>query len=209
MLVLTACRVRIASIASPGATRTNHCCSSIKTSVVSACTRDKRSTPRPSGMAWRVTSSLSGVDSGSAHTTRLLRARSTLARSGCVWSGPKRAARCGWSLPTNAHVGESSAARELSRGRIGQVSSSKPCRSPTVLGVSSAGTSGRARRVIAWMVMTGAPVGSVACSLKVSVPVGMSWMCKLVAVVACRWIPLRTNGSCRVFSVSVAAKNTA
>ena len=45
------------------------------------------------------------------------------------------------------------------------------------------------------MVITGAPVGSAASSLKVSVPVDASWTCSRVAAVACKAIPVNTNGS--------------
>ena len=50
--------------------------------------------------------------------------------------------------------------------------------------------SGSSRRVIVRMVITGAPVGSVACSANVSSPVRVSWTCSWVAAVAYSVIPL-------------------
>ena len=69
--------------------------------------------------------------------------------------------------------------------------------------------SGRARRVRVRMVITGAPVGSAACSVKVSGPVDVSWTWSRVAAVACRVIPVNANGSRGAGSASGAVRENA
>nr|WP_264078547.1 hypothetical protein [Mycobacterium szulgai] len=81
----------------------------------------------------------------------------------------------------------------VSVGRVGQLSSSRP----VVVGVESgpAVVSGRARTVRASMVITGAPLGSLAWRLKVSGPVGCRATRRRCASVACRSTPAITNGT--------------
>ena len=79
-------------------------------------------------------------------------------------------------------------------GIDGQLSSNKLSDSPAIE-VGRPICPETARKVNALMVITGAPVGSVACSLNGSSPVRVKWTCSWVAAVANRVIPLNAYGS--------------
>src|SRR5437763_913320 len=178
---LTARRVTTTSWELAVSGRASQLCSWANTWRVRACTRRTGSASPPTF------SPGSGQITRSGHGLKV-------ARSLCIVPLSRPAGSCSAASVQTAHAGDWIAEEAGTSGTDGHVSSNKLLDSPAI-DVGRPIWSETARNVNELMVITGAPVGSVARSSNASAPVRVRWTCSWVASVAYNVIPLNAYGS--------------